>query len=255
MGNRSDAGADFGRTGVPEAGADARLHGLFAVIDGAVPAVTTGPDGLPVQVRRRPEPVRAGPDGELIGELELADRVMFLPEQHPDDVEAKRDRITSLIPTLVVGVLVILGASQMDDLMRVDAGGLLGSLPGFGVMLVAVGLISLMLIRALVFDPGRPPRTGWSGTPGVFLLRDALIVRRGGLCDVFPRQAVVAIEEAMHTRADEIGKPPVRYPVTEIKYQGLRGRCTYTLDVGTSAWAADAVRVGRLRRLQRWLKE
>lgn len=45
-------------------------------------------------------------------------------------------------------------------------------------------------------DEATSPRPG---EPGLFFLNDALIVRRHGACSVFPRAAIVAIDEQRKT--------------------------------------------------------
>jgi len=241
---RTDPDASRGRTGVREIRADPELRALLAAVDGG-----------------RPEPVGVAADGGLTGELAVADGAVFLPEQHPADVEAPRDRVGAGIEALkvvLVSAIVVCLALTMSGVDR--DGGVLWQ--NFVVWLGLYGAAAVGLARVgrtqIRLHASRERR---GGNPGVFLLRDRLVVRRGGACDIFPRQAIMAIDEAERARPAERGAAPVRYPVTRIVYQGPHGSCEYSLDVGPPRGSdrspatarAEQVRMARLRRLQAWL--
>ena len=247
---RSEAEATFGRTGVPEAGADARLRGLFAAIDGGSMEATARPAGALVRRERRPAPVTVGQGGELVGELALADGVVFLAEQNPADVDRRGWTILQAV-RVSIGML-LLGCGLES------CGGEWSVLVWPTVLCYALAFpigAALGQRRTSVLSDA-PLASTCAGTPGVFLLADALVVRRAATCDVFPRQSITAI-----AGVERVRDGAVRYQVTQITYQGLRGRCTYTLDVGPpiGAWHTpevltdEQVRVARLRRLQAWL--
>ncbi|MEZ4451392.1 MAG: hypothetical protein R3B09_18070 [Nannocystaceae bacterium] len=234
---RTDPEESFGRIGLPEVHLDPPVRGLLAALDrGALVPVTI--DG----------------EGVLVGELELGGGATFLPEPHPDgrstrgwvDVVGLRALQWSTIGLLVGGAVYLL----------VDALGLIF------LLLVTAAFWPLLYLVATQGGRGRlwlrPPPTTRGGNPGLLLLGEALVVRRHGVCDVFPRRAVVAITEVERSRPGAPGEPPVRYAITQIAYRGLHGQSTYTLDVGAPIGARatvpiDGLRAARLRRVRAWL--
>lgn len=237
---RTDPDTRFGRTGLPEVRADPRLRALFERADVIHFA-----------------PVRVGPDGALVGARPIATDVLFLPEPNPADLEPPSDpigagfRATQVILTAAIGGCFVFALDREEWPLFLGWALLLGA-AGLGLMESSRQQIGLR-----ERDRPRP------GNPGIFLLRDALVIRRNGTCAIFPRHAILALGESIRGGSAQFGETPVFYTVTQITYQGLRGDCTYTLDVGPPMVVApppelaarEQLRAARLRRLQAWLKE
>lgn len=243
---RTDPDTRFGRTGLPEVRADPRLRALFERADVIHFA-----------------PVRVGPDGALVGARPIATDVLFLPEPNPADLEPSSDRIGTgfsavqwILACAIGGCFAFIQTyDELHD--TVFWPGFVGWLVLFGAAALALKEVHRQQIHLRDRNQARP------GNPGIFLLRDALVIRRNGTCAIFPRHAILALGESIRGGSAQFGETPVFYTVTQITYQGLRGDCTYTLDVGPPMVVApppelaarEQLRAARLRRLQAWLKE
>ncbi|HEY8374958.1 MAG TPA: hypothetical protein VIK91_00660 [Nannocystis sp.] len=241
---RTDPDTRFGRIGISEVCAEPRLRALFHHVDAIHPA-----------------PVRVGPDGTLRGELPVDVGVVFLPEPCPADLATPRDWIRLGLAALQWILLAAIAVS-FAFVMTYDHERDTVLWPIFGGWLVILAVVAVRL--AAIDRPQVPLRTepqAPPGNPGIFLLRDALVVRRGGTCDIFPRHAILAIGESTRRGEPEFGAPPLPYPITQITYQAPRGACTYTLEIGPpiailpdpELTARQQLRTARLRRLQTWL--
>lgn len=244
------------------------------------PAIDQAQDGsvaaLDLSEARVPEPYRAafaavdGPEltpvsvdeqGRLVGVQALPDGGEYLPEVNPYDAErralaaeaARRARTMAIRRTVAgVATVVVIGVAFMLEAQEptFNAEEFLRTVTFFAVVLLAGN--ELLNLRVSTGAPRQRP-----GNPGVFLLRDALVVRRNGKVQVFPRAAIVAIDEPRRT----VGADSA-YLVTRIVHRarGKKDRGEYTLDVGPplgapgvpEVAAAERVRIARLRHIQRW---
>lgn len=234
----------FGALNVAEARVPEPYRAAFAAVDGP-------------ELR----PVSADAQGRLVGVQDLPNGGEYLPEVNPHDTERRAAaaeaaaaarmmlirRIAALVAT-GVGIVVayLIAASE----------------PNFDVAKFArnVGIIAAPLLGGnealnLRVSTGAPrPRPG---NPGVFLFPDAMVVRRNGSAQVFPRAAILAIDEPR--RAGAVGS---EYEVSRVVFRarGKKDRGEYTLDVGpplgapaiAEVAAAERVRKARLGHIQRW---
>lgn len=245
----ADTEAVVGQTDVLESKVPDAARAAFAAVDG------------PVHL-----PVGADAQGALTGELDL-DGGVYLPEENPHDAErralkqAEQDarrtanirRVLAVALSLVVVIALYLLATISSEPFNAAQ-----FVRNCGLVIAIIFGGSEALNLSLRPKDDRRPR---SGNPGVFLLGDLLIVRRHGNCQVFPRAALLGIDE-VRRRASPGAGPGSEYEVTLISFRARnkKGRGEYTLDVGPPLGAplepgiaaAERVRKARLRRLQAW---